>query len=106
MRGGQKPKIRKLKEGQVLVEEGQLGKELYLLLDGVLQIDVGGEPLGEVGPGAILGERALLEEEGRRTATMRAVTKARVAVATADQIDRSALVTLSEGHRREEKRST
>ncbi len=54
MRGGEKPKIRKLKEGQVLVEQGQLGHELYLLLDGVLVVEVDGEPLGEVGPGAIL----------------------------------------------------
>ena len=101
MRGGEKPKIRKLKEGQVLVEQGQLGNEMYLLLDGVLSVDVDGELLGELGPGAILGERALLEE-GRRTATLRAVAKARVAVASADQIDRDALIELSGGHRREE----
>ena len=45
--------------GQVLVEQGQLGTELYLLLDGVLAVEVDGEPLGELGPGAILGERAV-----------------------------------------------
>ena len=101
MRGGEKPKIRKLKEGQVLVEQGQIGDELYLLLDGVISVEVDGEVLGEVGPGAILGERALLEE-GRRTATLRAVARARVAVANADQIDREALIELSGGHRREE----
>jgi len=101
MRGGQKPKFRKLKEGQVLVEQGQIGHELFLLLDGVLAVEVDGESLGEVGPGAILGERAIVEE-GRRTATLRAMTKARVAVAQADQIDPAALATVSEGHRREE----
>ena len=101
MRGGQKPKVRKLKEGQVLVEQGQLGSELYLLLDGVLAVDVDGNSLGDLGPGAIVGERALIEG-GRRTATLRAVTKARVAVADADQIDRDALADLSEGHRRED----
>ncbi len=100
MRGGEKPKVRKLKEGQVLVEQGQLGGELYLLLDGVLSVDVDGESLGDLGPGAIVGERALIE--GRRTATLRAVTKARVAVADADQIDIAKLQELSEGHRREE----
>jgi hypothetical protein len=101
MRGGEKPKIRKLKDGQILVEQGQLGDELYLLLDGVLGVEVDGVPLGEVGPGAILGERAIVES-GRRTATLRAITKARVAVARADQIDKSALATVSEGHRRED----
>jgi hypothetical protein len=101
MRGGEKPKVRKLKEGQVLVEQGQLGNELYLLLDGVISVDVDGTSLGDLGPGAIVGERALLEG-GRRTATLKALTKARVAVADENQIDRDALVALSEGHRREE----
>ena len=105
MRGGQKPKIRKVKEGQVLVEQGRPGDELYLLLDGVLAVEVDGASVGEVGPGAILGERAIVEA-GRRTATLRAITKVRVAVAHADQIERGALATVSEGHRREETRDT
>jgi hypothetical protein len=100
MRGGQKPKLRKLKEGEALVEQGQAGRELFLLLDGVLAVEVDGESLGEVGPGAILGERAIVED-GRRTATLRAITKARVAVAQADQIDPGVLRTVSESHRRE-----
>jgi Cyclic nucleotide-binding domain len=103
MRGGEKPKVRKLKEGQVLVEQGQLGRELYLLLDGVISVDVDGQSLGDLGPGAIVGERALLEG-GRRTATLRAVTKTRVAVADVDQVDIDALAALSEVHRREESR--
>ena len=43
MRAGEKRKIRKLKEGQVLVEQGQPGDELYLLLDGVLSVEVDGD---------------------------------------------------------------
>jgi hypothetical protein len=104
MRGGEKPEIRTVDDGHVLVEQGQLGHELYLLLDGVLSVEVDGESLGEVGPGAILGERAILEE-GRRTSTLRAVTKVRIAVAQADQIDRAALVEVSAGHRREHDKS-
>jgi len=105
MRGGEKPKVRKLKEGQVLVEQGQIGRELYLLLDGVISVEVDGESLGDLGPGAIVGERAILEG-GRRTATLKAVTKARVAVADIDQIDTDALARVSEGHRREETRES
>jgi hypothetical protein len=101
MRGGQKAETRTIKKGQPLVEQGAPGNELYLLLDGVLDVVVDGEPIAEVGPGAILGERALLEG-GTRTATLRALTKCRVAVANADQIDRAALEELSAGHRREE----
>jgi len=102
MRGGEKPKVRKIKEGHVLVEQGQLGKELYLLLDGAIHVEVDGESLGDLGPGAIVGERAILEE-GRRTATLRAATPLRVAVAHVDQIDIEKLRQLSEGHRREDR---
>src|SRR2546425_484483 len=101
MRGGTKPKIRKLKSGEALVEQGQAGDELFLLLDGVLSVDVDGKAIAEVGPGAILGERALLEG-GLRTATLRAVTPCRVAVATARQVSEEALAELAKGHRREE----
>jgi CRP-like cAMP-binding protein len=101
MRAGAKPKIRKLKGGEALVEQGQSGNELFLLLDGVLSVDVDGKALAEVGPGAILGERALLEG-GKRTATLRALTPARVAVASADQVSEEALAELAKGHRREE----
>jgi len=105
MRGGEKPKVRKLKEGQVLVEQGQIGRELYLLLDGVISVEVDGESLGDLGPGAIVGERAIIEG-GRRTATLKALTKARVAVAGVDQIDTEAMARLSEVHRREETRDS
>jgi hypothetical protein len=101
MRGGAKPKVRKLAEGEELTRQGEPGLELFLLLDGVLEVVVDGEPVAEIGPGAVAGERALIEG-GNRTSTLRAVTKARVAVATADQVDTEALRELSEGHRREE----
>jgi hypothetical protein len=101
MRKGAKPKIKKLRKGKTLTEQGAPGDEVFLLLDGVLSVEVDGEPLTELGPGAVLGERAVLEG-GTRTATLRALTKGKVAVATADQLDRDALAELSTGHRREE----
>ena len=101
MRGGEKPKVRKVKEGKVLVEQGQLGNELFLLLDGVLAVDVDGEVVAELGPGAIVGERAIIEE-GRRTSTLRALTPVRVAVADAKQLDLDKLQDVAEGHRRED----
>jgi hypothetical protein len=102
MRGGTKPQIRNLEAGQTLVDQGQPGEELFLLLDGVLAVEVDGKALAEVGPGAILGERALLEK-GTRTSTLRALTPVRVAVATAEQISPEALAEVASGHRREEK---
>ena len=101
MRSGTKPTIRSVKAGKNLTEQGAPGDELYLLLDGLIDVIVDGEPLAEVGPGAILGERAVLEH-GRRTATLQARTKCQVAVAAAGQIDLAALEELSRGHHREE----
>jgi len=83
-----------------LTEQGSPGGEVFLVLDGVLVTEVNGEPLAEYGPGAILGERAVLEG-GVRTSTLRAVTKCRVAVAKGDQLDRKVLEEISQGHRHE-----
>lgn len=101
MRGGERPRLRELDAGELLVRQGHPGDKLFLLLDGVVGVDVDGTTLAEIGPGAILGERALLEG-GRRTATITAVTPVRVAVADAEQVDRDALRRLAEGHRRED----
>ena len=100
MRDGRKPELRKVKEGTALTTQGEPGTELYLLLDGVLGVDVNGDTVAEVGPGTLLGELAVLEG-GLRTATLRAVTPVKVAVASADQIDTEALRELAQGHRRE-----
>jgi cyclic nucleotide-binding protein len=103
MQPGAKTKVKKFSAGRTLVEQGEPGDSLFLLLDGVLEVEVDGVKVAEVGPGAILGERAVLEA-GARTATLRAVTPAKVAIARADQIDAEALTEVSRGHRREEQR--
>jgi hypothetical protein len=100
MRGGGKPGIRKLKPGAVLTEQGGAGDEVFLLLNGVLAVEVDGQAVADVGPGAILGERSTLED-GRRTSTLRALTKVKVAVVPADRVDRDALAAISSGHSRE-----
>ena len=79
-------KRRKLEPGETLVEQGEPAEDLYLLIDGVLAVDVDGEEVAEIGPGAILGERAFLEG-GHRTATLIARTPCRIAVIPADLID-------------------
>jgi hypothetical protein len=96
MKSGAKLERRKLDEGETLVREGDEGRELFLILDGVLSVEQGGEPIAQVGPGAILGEKALLGD-GRRTATLVATTNARVAVVPPDAIDESKLGELSAG---------
>jgi hypothetical protein len=98
MSAGERPEIRTVKAGKFLVEQGDPGRSLFLLLDGVLAVTIDGELVAEVGPGVILGERAVLEE-GVRTASLQAKTDVRVAVASADQIDHEALVQLREHHK-------
>ena len=101
MHGGKKPKIRSLKEGDSLVEQGKPGAEVYLVLDGMFVVEVDGVKVGEVGPGAVVGERSALER-GLRTATLWAATKARVAETSPDGLDLSDLRALAETHRSEE----
>ena len=94
MAGKMIPERRTLQSDETLVEQGAPGDELYLVLDGVLAVDVDGEEVAEIGPGAIVGERALLEG-GTRTATLRARTPARIAVIPGELIDRQELEDLS-----------
>jgi CRP-like cAMP-binding protein len=61
MRGGVKPRIEALDKGRALVEQGDLGTDMYVLLDGVFSVEVDGAAVAHVGPGAVVGERALLE---------------------------------------------
>jgi hypothetical protein len=95
---GSNPPFRRLQPGQTLVEQGESGDELFLLFDGVLAVEQDGQEVVEVGPGAILGEMALLEG-GRRTATLRAVTRCRVAVVPGDRVDRQALAEVARRRR-------
>jgi Cyclic nucleotide-binding domain len=99
MRGGAKPKIRKVKAGGALVTQGEQGSEVFLLLDGVLRVEEDGTRLAEYGPGALLGERAHLDG-GARTSTLVAVTPCKVAAVEAAELDRGALQELSKDHRR------
>lgn len=77
MHGGQKPKVTHLKAGDTMVRQGEVGSDLYLVLDGVIRVDRDGEQLAEYGPGALLGERSRLEH-GTRTSTLIAVIPCRV----------------------------
>jgi len=79
------------------VEQGAPGRDLFVLLDGVFDVEVDGVVVAQVGSGAILGERAVLGD-GRRTATLRAVRSSRVAVIGPDAISRPELVEISASH--------
>jgi CRP-like cAMP-binding protein len=101
MRGGAKPAIRNLAQGGLLTGQGEPGADIYLLLDGVLSVGVDGTQVAELGPGAVIGERALLDH-GRRT--LCAVTDCVIAVAASTQIEQDTLATLAELRHREQQR--
>jgi hypothetical protein len=100
--GGAKPKIRTLQAGETLVAQHDRSSSVFLILDGVFTVEVDRKEVAEIGPGAVVGERAALEG-GARTATLRAATKARVAEVKPNQLDQAELDALATTHHREEK---
>ena len=85
---------RRVAREETLVDQGHHGDELYVVLDGVFDVEIDGRAVAQVGSGAVLGELAILGD-GRRTATLRAVRPSRVAVIPAERIDRPDLLALS-----------
>src|SRR5262249_13748046 len=96
---GTEPRFVRLRAGQSLVEQGDDGTEVFLLFDGMMQVIRDGQVVAEAGPGAILGEMALVDT-ARRNATLRAATDCRVAVVPGQQLNQQALAHVAEGRRR------
>ena len=57
--------------GQSIVEEGDVGDGMYIVLEGKARVDVGGR-YHDLGPGAFFGEMALIRRR-KRSATVKAV---------------------------------
>ncbi len=67
-----------LPAGQPLFSAGEAGKEMFVLIDGLADILVGGAVVETATPGALLGEMAMIEE-GPRAATVVAKTDCKLA---------------------------
>ena len=96
---GAAPDLREVAAGATLVKQGEAGDELFLLFDGVLEVEVDGTSVATLGPGSIVGERALFEA-GRRVATLHALTPCRVFVLTPGQFSEDDLAALARSHGR------
>ncbi len=64
--------------GDVVFEEGSTGSFMYVVVEGTIDIYVGGKLLDVSGPGDLLGEMALIDSN-ERSATAVARTEARLA---------------------------
>jgi Cyclic nucleotide-binding domain len=101
MREGAKLERRSLEAGEALIRQGEEGQDLFLILDGVVDVEVDGEEVAELGPGTLIGEMALLEG-GKRTASVFATTPVRAVVVPPEAVDESKLEELAAGRRRDE----
>ncbi|MFN2590755.1 MAG: cyclic nucleotide-binding domain-containing protein [Actinomycetota bacterium] len=66
-------------EGTVLVREGDLGRELYVLVSGSARVSRKGRRIAEMGPGDFFGELAFLSH-APRTATVTATSDSRLMI--------------------------
>jgi CRP-like cAMP-binding protein len=68
-----------LSMGTALTRQGDIGREAFVLLSGTAEVQRDGATVAELGPGAVIGELALLDG-GPRTATVVATTDVGVIV--------------------------
>ena len=73
--------------GQMLIESGKPGTGVYLVLEGRIVVEAP-EGARELGPGSVIGERALFSEDGLRTARVRARTPGVVIAVDRAEVDR------------------
>ena len=68
-----------VKAGTTLVDQGQQGREAFIVVDGTASVKRNGRKITSLGPGAVIGELSLLDR-GPRTATVTADTDMTVLV--------------------------
>lgn len=66
--------------GTVLTAEGDLGSQAFVLLSGTAEARHGERVVATLGPGDLVGEMALLDRAGARSATVVTTTPAEVLV--------------------------
>jgi CRP/FNR family transcriptional regulator, cyclic AMP receptor protein len=76
-----------LRPDEVMIEQGELPYEIFWLEEGSVAVERDGERLATLGPGEVVGEIGLIEQE-RRMATVRAVTEVHAVALHADDLDK------------------
>lgn len=78
-RVGELTDIMALPSGRVLMRQGEIGREMMVLIDGTVSVSRDGAVIAERGPGEVLGEMALLSD-APRSATVTLTSEARLLV--------------------------
>ncbi len=73
--------------GTVLMQQGELGRECFIVCSGTVEIRRDGKAIHESGPGELVGEAALLTDGHVRTASAVATTDCRVLVLSRREFD-------------------
>jgi CRP/FNR family transcriptional regulator, cyclic AMP receptor protein len=68
-----------IEQGKEFVTQGDVGREAFIIVEGTAEAIRNGKKIGELGPGACVGELALLDH-GPRTASVVAATPLTVLV--------------------------
>ena len=78
-------KERRFDTGDTVVGEGETGVGFFVVADGTARVEIHGQRRGTLTPGSSFGEVALLDEGGRRTASVVAESPLRLYGLTAWQ---------------------
>jgi CRP-like cAMP-binding protein len=70
-----------LPEGKVLIQEGDTGREFFVLIEGTAEVARGGKKVASIGPGDFFGEIALIAKTPRN-ATITTTSPVRALVIT------------------------
>jgi CRP-like cAMP-binding protein len=76
-----------LAAGHVLIERGQQGAGLYVILEGTVVVEAP-EGTRKFGAGSVIGERALFSDDGKRTARVRTTSDVRVVAVERAEVER------------------
>ncbi len=66
-----------IEEGRVLIREGEHAHELFVVVEGTVEVTRHGQHVADIGPGGVAGEMALLANS-RRNSTVTAKTPVRI----------------------------
>ena len=72
--------------GDELCHEDQFDQHVFVIVEGEASAKVGGQDVGHIGAGEVVGEMAMLGD-GHRKATLTALTPMRVLVLDAEEVD-------------------